>query len=123
MTKPLVDSGAFRRVAEFAAPWPAFVYCIADRVEQQRQAALMQVLALVLDEASRLRAQPDAATMIARRYGLTAPDVAEWLVSTRWCTRVGVAPSDLSTACAALASLGVLARNVDATDCLASGGE
>ncbi len=30
MTKPLVDAGQFRRIGDFAAPWPAFVACVAD---------------------------------------------------------------------------------------------
>ena len=118
MTKPLVDAGTFRRVGEFTAPWPAFVFCVADAVGSEQRTALMQVLALVLDEAGRLRVRPDAATLIAQRYGLAAAGVEAWLVDTRWSTRVGVAPSDLSTACAALGALGVLVRTVSAADCI-----
>ena len=110
MTKPLVDAEQFRRVAEFTAPWPAFVVCVADAVAGELRAAIMRAVALVLAEAQALRTAPDAAAVIAQRYGLAAADVAEWLTVTRWSSRVGVATDDLGPACAALGSLGVLPR-------------
>ena len=119
MTKPLVDAGKFRRVGEFAAPWPAFVACVADGASADQRAAFSRALALVLEEARTLRARPDAAALIAERYELAVSDVVEWLATTRWSDRVGVAPRDLEAACAALDSLGVLARSVTARECIA----
>ena len=118
MTKPLVDAGAFRRVAELTAPWPAFVVCAANGVDSERRAALERVVATVLDEARALRAKPNAAQLIAARYDLTPADVAEWLRTTRWSARVGVEESDVEPACSALGSLGVLARAVTAAECI-----
>jgi ABC-type nitrate/sulfonate/bicarbonate transport system substrate-binding protein len=119
MTKPLVDGGQFRRVGEFTPPWPAFVVCAARACSQEQRAALGRVLAVVLDEARALRARPDAAGLIARRYGLDAGDVTQWLATVRWSERVGVAAADVAPACMALGSLGVLPRVVDAADCIA----
>lgn len=119
MTKPLVDAGKFRRVGELTAPWPAFVVCAAHSIGGERRAALDRALALVLDEARALRARPDAARLIAGRYGLAAADVGEWLAATRWSERVGVASEDVAPACMALGSLGVLPRVVDAAACIA----
>lgn len=118
MTKPLVDAGAFRRVGEFTAPWPAFVVCVSGAVDAGKRAALDRALALVLDEARALRARPDAGELIAARYGLTAADAREWLAATQWSTRVGVAASDVAPACSALGALGVLPRVVDAAACI-----
>ena len=72
----------------------------------------------MLEEARELRARPDAAQLIAERYGLAAADVAEWLETTRWSARVGVAPADLAHVCAALNSLGLLPRAIAAAECL-----
>lgn len=119
MTKPLVDAEQFRRVAEFTAPWPAFVVCVADAVAGEVRAAIMSAVALVLIEAQALRKAPEAAAVIAQRYGLAAADVAEWLTVTRWSSSVGVATDDLGPACAALGSLGVLPRALTAADCIA----
>jgi ABC-type nitrate/sulfonate/bicarbonate transport system substrate-binding protein len=120
MTKPLVDEGKFRRIGELTAPWPAFVVCAARGLGRDERAALGRAVALVLDEARALRARPDAAPLIARRYGLRAGDVAEWLGTVRWSARVGVAASDVGEACTALGSLGVLPRVVSAAECIAA---
>jgi sulfonate transport system substrate-binding protein len=119
MTKPLVDGGKFRRIGEFEAPWPAFVVCAARAIDDEQRAALARVVAAVLEEARALRSRPDAAPLIATRYGLKSADAAEWLKTTRWSARVGVAPSDVAPACMALGALGVLPRVVDAADCTA----
>jgi ABC-type nitrate/sulfonate/bicarbonate transport system substrate-binding protein len=118
MTKPLVDAGKFRRIGEFSAPWPAFVACVADAAGAERHAAFGLALTAVLDEARALRARSDAASLIAARYGLLVADVVEWLATTRWSDRVHVTPRDVESACAALDSLGVLARRVVARDCV-----
>ena len=120
MTQPLVDAGRFRRVGEFAAPWPAFVVCVADAANRERRDALARALTLVLGEAAALRARPDAAAVIAARYGLAQSAVTQWLATTRWSARVSVASRDLEPACAALSSLGVLTRTIAGADCIAS---
>jgi ABC-type nitrate/sulfonate/bicarbonate transport system substrate-binding protein len=119
MTKPLVDAGKFRRVGEFAAPWPAFVVCAARATGAEQRGALARALDVVLEEARALRKQTEAAQLIATRYGLASPDAAQWLDSTRFSGRVGVEPSDIAPACMALGALGVLPRVVDAADCVA----
>jgi len=120
MTKPLVDAGKFRRVGEFTAPWPAFVVCAARSLDGERRAALGRAVTLVLEEARVLRSRPDAAQLIASRYGLRAEDVGEWLETTRWSASVGVAANDVGQACMVLGSLGVLPRVVDAAECIAT---
>jgi ABC-type nitrate/sulfonate/bicarbonate transport system substrate-binding protein len=119
MTQPLVDAGRFRRIGEFAAPWAAFVVCVADAADEEQRAALARSLTLVLGEAATLRARPDAGAVIAGRYGLAPSAVTQWLATTCWATRVDVTLRDLEPACAALSSLGVLTRKVAAVDCIA----
>jgi ABC-type nitrate/sulfonate/bicarbonate transport system substrate-binding protein len=119
MTKPLVDAGKFRRVGEFTAPWPAFVVCAARALGGEQRAAVGRAVGVVLEEARALRARADAPQLIARRYGLRANDVAEWLQHVRWSERVGAAAGDIAPACMALGSLGVLPRVVDAAECIA----
>jgi sulfonate transport system substrate-binding protein len=120
MTKPLVDAGKFRRVGEFTAPWPAFVVCAARSLDGERRAALARALEVVLEEARALRSRPDAAQLIASRYGLRVDDVDEWLATVSWSGNVGVAANDIGQACMALGSLGVLPRVVDAAECIAT---
>ena len=119
MTKPLVDAGRFRRIGEFTAPWPAFVVCAPRGMEKERRTALGRALGIVFDEARALRARPNAAQLIAGRYGLASADVTEWLETTRWTERVAISADDVAPVCMALGSLGVLPRVVDAAECVA----
>ncbi|HZF27842.1 MAG TPA: ABC transporter substrate-binding protein [Gammaproteobacteria bacterium] len=108
MTKPLVDDGRFRRVADFAAPWPAFVVCAADAALARHGAALRALLAAVLARAATFAASADAAAQIAARYGLQPRDAAEWLAGTRWSTRVGVEPRAIAPVIDALRAAGLV---------------
>ena len=119
MTKPLVDTGRFRRIGEFTAPWPAFVVCAVRAMKPAEREALGRAVGIALDAARALRARPDAAQLIAARYGLKAGDVAEWLETVRWSERAGIAADDVAPACMALGSLGVLPSVVDAAECVA----
>jgi sulfonate transport system substrate-binding protein len=80
MTKPLVDSGRFRLVGEFRAPWPAFVLCVADAVGADRRSALATLLAAVLEHANALVSRSDAAMW---RNGCARPVGHDASVSTR----------------------------------------
>ena len=108
MTKPLVDDGRFRRVADFTAPWPAFVVCASDAALSGHGPALRALLAGVLDRAASFAASPDAAARIAARYGLQPRDAAEWLAGTRWAARVGVDRRSIEPVIDALRAAGVV---------------
>ncbi|HEU4617248.1 MAG TPA: ABC transporter substrate-binding protein [Gammaproteobacteria bacterium] len=108
MTKPLVDSGRFRRVGEFGAPWPAFVVAASDSALATMSDAIARVLAAVLDAAAKFRADPGAAAEISRRFGLTQGDAAEWLQRTQWAGRVGFEAEALERAAALLQAAGLV---------------
>lgn len=95
MTQPIVDSGRFRRIGEFRAPWPAFVLCVAHASLPAKRAALSLALGHALEEAQRLAHDPSAAEEIAGRYELTPAAVREWLHTTRWAERPGVGVDDV----------------------------
>jgi sulfonate transport system substrate-binding protein len=111
MTKPLVDSGRFRRVGEFVAPWPAFVVCASDAalVEQK---PIEVALARVLAAAAELAASATAAGAIADRYGLLPGDVRQWLSVTRWAARPGIGVEEIAPAVVQLAALGLIGADV-----------
>ena len=111
MTKPLVDSGRFRRVGEFVAPWPAFVVCASNAALAQGK-PIRRVLSRALDSAAELAASPGAAGAIAERYALEPDDARDWLAVTRWAPRVGIEVEHLSPAVAQLAALGLIRGDV-----------
>ena len=107
MTKPLVDSGKFRRIGEFVAPWPAFVVCAADAALVKRK-PIGAALGRALDAAAELAASSNAAAAIADRYGLLPGDVREWLAATRWAARPGIGAEQIAPAVEQLAALGLI---------------
>lgn len=113
MTKPLVDSGRFRRIGEFAAPWPAFVVAASERVLADRRPELALVLRKVFDEAAAFQADPKAPDAIAARFGLDRADAVEWLAETRWARRIGVDTAVLDEVAGVLHELGLLAQRQD----------
>lgn len=83
-TKPLVDKGIFRRVAEVPTPWPCFV--IATRKEfyqenPQQINALMEEINLITEK---IKTVEKIEFQIAEKYKLEVKDVQEWLELTTW---------------------------------------
>jgi ABC-type nitrate/sulfonate/bicarbonate transport system substrate-binding protein len=111
MTKPLVDSGQFRRVGEFVAPWPAFVVCASDDALAKHK-PIGAALGRALDAAAELAASPESAAAIADRYGLLPDDVREWLAATRWAGRPGIGIEQIAPAVEQLAALGLIGTDV-----------
>jgi sulfonate transport system substrate-binding protein len=108
MTKPIVDAGTFRRIGDFVAPWPAFVVCAAESTLERAPDALATVLAGVFEQAARLVRRPDAAALIAGRYGLAETDVLQWLQLTRWADAARIDVDAVAPATALLAKRGLI---------------
>jgi len=118
MPKPLVDSGRLIRVAEFVAPWPAFVVC-ASNAALGRGAELATALRGALALAAELAVSRDAPAEIAKRYKLEADDAREWLRATRWASRPGVGVEHVAPAVAQLAALALIGADVSPAALLA----
>jgi ABC-type nitrate/sulfonate/bicarbonate transport system substrate-binding protein len=108
MTQPVVDAGRFRRVAEFAPAWPAFVVCASLAALRGKRDAIAALLEQVLRSAAMLRADPDAPAEIAARYGLAPADAAQWLAVTEWAAAPSIDPGMLDRVADTLAELGLL---------------
>lgn len=113
MTKPLVDAGRFRRVGEFAAPWPAFVVCASTAAMAMHGAAIAALVDCALAAAAELAASADAADEVAARYGLERADVTQWLRVTRWAPRVGIDRRTLEPVAEGLRAVGLVPRELD----------
>jgi sulfonate transport system substrate-binding protein len=84
MTKPLVDSGEWRRIGERPTPWPCFVVVVREEVMQQQAEQVSQVLQVVRQYAQQLKFNPEAPAIIARRYHLRPEDAKTWWDEVRW---------------------------------------
>jgi len=107
-TKPLVDSGEWRRVGECVTPWPCFVVAATNTALEKFGPDLLEVLEVVRREAEELESSPHAAETVGTMYGLEDTDVREWLGSTRWSCRPAVSHAMLQDVMNALSGVGVL---------------
>lgn len=108
-TKPLVDEGRWRRIAETSAPWPAFV--IAARGDFARAHAERLTAVIERVQGVCMKLQHDAeltAREVAQRYGLRRPDILAWHRQTRWGCVPRISRSALMAAGHALVEVDVL---------------
>lgn len=116
MTKPLVDSGEFRRVGETLTPWPCFVIAVRTEILEKQLPAVQQVLAIINQACRQFMENPQAIDLVAERFHLQPADAATWFKSTRWATDTQVPKQMLQTVIDTLRDLQVIPAGVLATD-------
>ena len=86
MTKPLVDSGEWRRIGECPTPWPCFVAVVREEVADSHGTEIRELLNIARNSAMELKHNPEAASLIAERYHLQKEDAALWFRDVRWAS-------------------------------------
>ena len=84
MTKPIVDKGIFRRIADCPTPWPSFVIAARNEVLENNADAIGTVLDIINQTTADFKEIPSIDRTLAERYGQKTEDIAEWLKLTRW---------------------------------------
>lgn len=84
MTKPIVDSGIFRRIGECPTPWPCFVIAIRATFFHQHQNAVQSLLKVINEKTRVFKNLKSIENLIANRYQLKEMDVAQWISQTTW---------------------------------------
>lgn len=87
MTKPIVDSGVFRRVGNCPTPWPCFVIAVRDEFLAANENLVKIILEIINNTTIDFKEIPSIDRMIANRYALELEDVQEWLSLTEWSQR------------------------------------
>lgn len=83
-TKPLVDQGIFRRVADCPTPWPCFVIAVRNELIEEDEKTVKIILDIINEMTSDLKQVPNIDEMIAARYEQKIEDVQKWLSLTEW---------------------------------------
>jgi sulfonate transport system substrate-binding protein len=110
MTAPLVAAGEFRRVGIFEAPWPAFVVCLARRLDDEQREQFAGLYAQVLHAAQAFAADSGiAATRLGDTFGIERDAALEWLAHTRWATTEGTDAQTLRRVAEVLVDAGLIA--------------
>ena len=83
-TKPLVDNGTFRRVADCPTPWPCFVIAVRNEVLSSNQAEIQKTLDIINKATLEFKNIENIEETLATRYSQKLPDIKNWLSKTEW---------------------------------------
>ena len=84
MTKPLVDKGVFRKIADCPTPWPCFVIAVRNEILEKYPHQIAEILAIINQTTSTFKELPNIDKMLASKYHQKLPDIQEWLSLTQW---------------------------------------
>ena len=112
MTKPLVDSGEWRRIGECPTPWPCFVLVVRNEIAEQQFDAVQQVLNLIREACVELKQNAEAIHLIASRYDLRKEDAEVWFREVKWAADEVIQKQTLQEVIDSLQQLGLLEKTV-----------
>ena len=84
MTKPLVDKGVFRRIADCPTPWPCFVIAVREEVLENNLVLISKILAIINQTTEDFKDIPSIDKTLALKYHQKIEDIQEWLSLTQW---------------------------------------
>lgn len=84
MTKPLVDKGVFKRVADCPTPWPCFVIAVRNEVLEKHSSTIELILEIINATTEEFKHIPSIDRTLASHYHLSVADIQEWLLLTNW---------------------------------------
>lgn len=83
-TKPLVDNGTFRRIADCPTPWPCFVVAATDKFTNENSKVLAHILEVINTYTAEFKNIPSIDRTLANAYDQKVEDIKEWLSITTW---------------------------------------
>jgi ABC-type nitrate/sulfonate/bicarbonate transport system substrate-binding protein len=84
MTKPLVDQGIFRHLADCPTPWPCFMIAARKEFLESHTTEVTKLLELINTQTRAFKEQEQITEQIAARYNLEVKDTQSWLDQTVW---------------------------------------
>ena len=84
MTKPIVDKGIFRRIADCPTPWPCFVIAVSNEVLEKDSNAVGTVLDIINKKTAAFKDISGIDNVLASRYHQKIEDINDWLKLTEW---------------------------------------
>jgi sulfonate transport system substrate-binding protein len=95
-TKPLVDRGVFRRIADCPTPWPCFVIAVRDEVIQKHKVVVEKIVSIINQTTENFKELPEIEEILSKRYKQQLSDVKEWLSLTSWESSDPILESDMN---------------------------
>ena len=83
-TKPYVDQGIFRRVADCPTPWPCFVVAVRNEILEKHPDEIQTILKIINEQNKHFKSIPSIDKTLAARYDQKLEDIQNWLSLTEW---------------------------------------
>ena len=115
-TKPYVDNGEFRRIAECPTPYDCFVICASQKALEQKEKPIYQTIKKVFKTAANLYEDPNRGAIIAKYYNLMESDVNIWLDSVHWTKKVDLEKKTLKKVISTLSGLDLIKPDLKYND-------
>ncbi len=116
-TKPLVDSGVFRRIDSVTTPWPCFVIAVRDEILTQEPKAIKNVVKVINKQLKKFEVPyqiDNLDALLAARYEQQIEDIKEWLSITKWNRKKNVSKKLIRTIQNKLVKFNVIREEVNA---------
>ncbi|AWI26441.1 substrate-binding domain-containing protein [Flavobacterium pallidum] len=84
MTKPLVDKGLFRRIADCPTPWPCFVIAVRNEVLERESGSIKKILEIINAKTRLFKAIKHIEIRLANDFNQKEEDIISWLSLTEW---------------------------------------
>ncbi|HMK06682.1 MAG TPA: substrate-binding domain-containing protein [Flavobacterium sp.] len=91
MTKPIVDKGIFRRIADCPTPWPCFVIAVRDEVLEKQPQIIARILEIINRKTAEFKDIPGVDATLSEKYHQKTEDIREWLSLTEWSQKTPTA--------------------------------
>ncbi len=111
-TKPLVDTGEFRRIDDCPTPWSCFVIAVRNEVLENYPEQVSKLIDTVNQSISKVISEDKTIQSIAANYGLEKEDVAQWYDALEWNNTREIDINSLSNAASALYELGIILKPI-----------
>ncbi len=115
-TKPYVDNGTLKRIAQFATPWPCFVMAATDKVIAEYPEVLTKILRTIHNETALFMEDSQAIYKVSERYNQKYEDVERWYHSTEWATDGWVSDKMIQSVLFTLKKTGILSEDDSHTE-------
>ncbi len=87
MTKPLVDKGIFRRIADCPTPWPSFVIAVRDEILKNDSEIISKILRIINHTTLHFKEISNIENILAEQFHQKKEDIQDWLSITEWASK------------------------------------
>ncbi len=114
-TKPLVDTGVFRRLGDCPTPWPSFVIAVSDEILHKRPNDIEKMLGVLDTKTASFNEVPGITKILSKRYSQKQEDIEKWMEVTSW-SQHQIKEDDLEKVQDKLKALGLIEKKVPYTE-------